>query len=55
MGGTWKEMGLEVLLLEDSSEEISFRTESEEEVWQGFYPEALFARFIDVHLLNDSL
>lgn len=45
-------MGLGSTILEDSNEEISFRAESEEEVWVG--PEALFAWFVNMLLLNDE-
>lgn len=50
-----RKWGLEVVSLEDSSEEISFRTGSEKEMWAGILPRGLFAWFIDVLLLNDSL
>lgn len=33
-----RKWGLEALFLEGSSEEISFRTGSEEEVWAGILP-----------------
>lgn len=37
-----RKWGLEVLSLEDSSEEISFRTGSEKEMWAGILPRGPF-------------